>query len=103
MFVPRLIASAVASLDEGMGCTAYHGPAAPTGPLAWSPKAICWVAEVARLESHCECESIPHLSRIGRSAKTNFPLTDSAFSGAQRIWLTDINDGRSTEIFSVVR
>jgi hypothetical protein len=27
----------------------------------------------------CECESIPHLSRIGRSTKTNFPLTDSAF------------------------
>jgi hypothetical protein len=27
----------------------------------------------------CECESIPHLSRIGRSPKTNFPLTDSAF------------------------
>jgi hypothetical protein len=27
----------------------------------------------------CECESIPHLSRIGRTTKTNFPLTDSAF------------------------
>jgi hypothetical protein len=27
----------------------------------------------------CECELIPHLSRIGRSTKTNFSLTDSAF------------------------
>jgi hypothetical protein len=38
MFVPRLISSAVARPHEGIGgllkmlFTAYHGPAAPTGP-----------------------------------------------------------------------
>jgi hypothetical protein len=33
----------------------------------------------SRKGEDCECESIVHLSRIGRSTKTNFPLTDSAF------------------------
>jgi hypothetical protein len=26
----------------------------------------------------CECESIPHLSRIGRTTKNNFPLSDTS-------------------------
>jgi hypothetical protein len=41
--------------------------------------APCYYIPLLWKSEECEYESIPHLSRIGRSTKTSFPFTDSTF------------------------
>jgi hypothetical protein len=62
----------LAHLLGGQGCASRNSL------LLCLPLITCHFYEKVRTVNS-ECESFPHLSRIGRSTKTNFPLTDSAF------------------------